>query len=150
MLVTIIVDASFCPTTKVAGYGYWIASNRGKLPGGGIIHANTPNSTVAELYAVANGLHIALFSGIAEPQDSIIIQTDCQTVLDVLTGVGKASSKEMKLGLYAVTRIIEANHLLVEYRHVPGHTNGETPRRAANNHCDSRARSFMRKARGEY
>lgn len=30
MRVTILADASHCPTTKAGGYGYWIASERGK------------------------------------------------------------------------------------------------------------------------
>lgn len=35
MLVTIVSDASFCVDTGAAGYGIWIACDRGKLKLGG-------------------------------------------------------------------------------------------------------------------
>src|SRR3954466_14648311 len=83
MNVTIITDASYCPNTKVAGYGFWIASNRGKFGGGGqMITTEIVNATAAEMMAVANALHHAAMQEAVQQGDHILFQTDCMGAVD--------------------------------------------------------------------
>jgi ribonuclease HI len=86
MRVTIIADASFCPNTNVAGYGYWIATERGKQGGGGEMKGRVEGNIAAEMQAVANALHIALRLTLVQQKDEVLIQTDCMAAIDAFEG----------------------------------------------------------------
>lgn len=60
MRVTIIADASWCPDTYLGGYGFWIASERGKMPGEGVFKRKCNNSCEAEAMALVNALHVGI------------------------------------------------------------------------------------------
>lgn len=149
MQVTILTDASWCPETRATGYGYWIASARGKRPGGNVMQP-AQNSSHAEMMAIANSLHVAVNAGLVEPGDEVLIQTDS---IDAIAGLKGERLKyetftpEMGLVRQFVIQFIEKNRLTLEYRHVKGHSNRPESRFKANNHCDERAKGFMRKER---
>ena len=86
MLVTIITDASFCPKSGAAGYGYWIASKREKHGGGGYFKQTLRNSTEAEAKAIINGVYHALQKESLMAGDQILVQSDCIPALDMLKG----------------------------------------------------------------
>lgn len=87
MRVTIIADASFCPDTNVAGYGYWIACERGKDGGGGEMKGRVESSLIAEMQAVVNALYISIRKNLVQANDHVLLQTDCEgAILKFKTG----------------------------------------------------------------
>lgn len=148
MRVTILADASHCPDTKAGGYGYWIASERGKKGGSGALNGAIQSSTLAEIMAIANAIYHGVNNGLVQGHDILLIQTDCESAIFAFTSKRKGSVEEKKVIEYVqkVTRLLS---LTVEYKHVKGHTNRSEARYAANNACDRAARKAMRKARDQ-
>lgn len=146
MLVTIMSDASFCPTFNVAGYGYWIASNRGSQAGGGSMRDKVPNSTVAEMQAVVIALHCAIRDKLVLADDRVLIQIDCKPA--ILTLLRQAQACDLGKEAERIFRkYIERYRLEVEFRHVKAHTGNRSKRSVSNAYCDGRAKSAMRIAR---
>lgn len=147
--VTIVSDASVCPTTGAAGYGFWCVSNRGRHAGGGAFKTPSRNPNLAEIMAIANALHVALALGIAAAGDRILIQTDSICAIDVLDGRTrrrKALEHLFAAGDAYQKRKLE-HSLTVEFRHVKGHSKVEDSRSLAQRHADRRARKGMKDAR---
>jgi ribonuclease HI len=150
MWVTIIADASYCPDTQAAGYGFWIASDRGKRGGHGGIKERVVNSIAAEMMALVNGLYMACRYGLADQGDTVLLQTDCQAAIDAFTHKrARITHEETDLVSYLET-LAKDLQLTVMFKHVKGHTSGGTPRLFINNKCDELARDAMRKMRGQF
>lgn len=149
MRVTIIADASFCPDLKVAGFGYWIASDRGKTGGGGALKGTIANNVVAEMMAVCNGLHQAIFKGLVLAGDEVLLQSDCRPALDAFARVRSKLSEAEHRVVMALDKLISSGNLDVTYRHVKGHSKDKASRYVANECCDKRAKKHLRKARGQ-
>ena len=147
MLVTIIADASFCPETSVAGYGFWIACNRGKLQGSGEMKLMCRDNIAAEMQAVVNAVHRAVKKNLVLKHDEILIQTDCQAAIDRFKEHPNRLHQEYFDCWRRLERLKVDHNLRVQYRHVKGHTNNSEPRFKANNLCDRLARKAMREAR---
>lgn len=147
MRVTIIADASFCPDTKVAGYGFWIASERGKQGGDGAMRGQCANNIVAEMQAVANALHQGLKLGLIQHSDFVLIQTDCEPAIQAFDGTRTKLIEQEEECCNLLTTLQTRFGLAFEFRHVKGHSGNTEARFAANNRCDKAARKAMRKAR---
>lgn len=151
MNVTIITDASYCPNTKVAGYGFWIASNRGKFGGGGqMITTEIVNATAAEMMAVANALHHAAMQEAVQQGDHILFQTDCMGAVDAFNRTRILINEQERLVWRYFTRILQQYALTANFRHVKGHTRRPEARFVTNNCCDKRAKEHMRAARATF
>lgn len=146
MIVTIMTDASHCTQTKAAGFGFWIASNRGKLSGGKPMTTHCIGSHDSEFKAVANTLHIAIKSGLVCTGDRVIIQLDNVAVVNSIN-TGKTKVKNSQAALKFILDSAKDYCLELKSRHVKGHTNLTESRYAANNHCDRIAKQQMRMAR---
>ncbi len=141
---TLMVDASWCPETHVAGYGFWIASNRGKLPGSGTIKGRVESSNLAEMQAICIVLYIAKKMEYVLPWENVLIQTDCLAAIYAFERTRKVSGSEAD----ALRKYLELSlEQHVELRHVKGHTGSYNPRFLANRMCDIRARKAMRDLR---
>ena len=146
MNVTILTDASFCPNTKAAGYGGWIASDRGKTMVGGAFKTSISCSEVAELAAVANVVSKATRLGLILPEDHLLIQVDCLRVINVTMGwsepylVGEADIHKYLVGLLS-------EFSTYRFKHVKAHTSGYDKRTRSNNHCDLEAKRHMKAVR---
>jgi ribonuclease HI len=147
MLVTIITDASHCPDTHGAGYGFWIASGRGKVGGGGTMKSQVENANVAEMHAVCNALHHALKVGLVVKMDSVLIQTDCLGAIHAFDGTRKPRLESELKAKEVLDRFRDKFALTIGFRHVKGHTSRPEARYVTNRLCDSRAKEGMRKAR---
>lgn len=148
MRVTLITDASFCPDHKVAGYGYWVACQRGKKGGGGAMKGEVCNSSIAEMQAIVNGLHCALTSSLVQHGDEVLIQTDCTYAIMTLTQKKrKELTKEDRKVISALQLLTDRFNLALEFRHVKGHSTSTEARFVTNNLCDKRARKAMKLAR---
>lgn len=147
MHVTIIADASYCPDTSVGGYGYWIASDLGKLGGGGVFRDPVENSISAEMLAVCNALHVAMERALFAPDWDILFQTDCMAAIQAFTGARETRVHQEVTALQYMRRIALTYGLTYRFKHVKGHTNHKEGRFAANRLCDKYAKDGMRLAR---
>lgn len=150
MWVTIIADASYCPETGKAGYGFWIASQRGKHGGDGILESHVGNNIAAEMMALLNALHVAVRRGLVQQKDSVLLQTDCQPAIDAFKArrVNITAQETELVSWYK--EFIASNELHMRLKHVKGHTKNEDARFVVNNICDRKARRNMRLARDKY
>lgn len=142
-----ITDASHCPKTKAAGYGYWAISKRGKRGGGGPLKNKIDSSNAAEVAALVNGLFIACESRIAVEGDHVLLQTDCQAAILALEGMRSNLTKDEKLAKHRFFLIKREYKVRISFRHVKGHTQRQEARYVTNSMCDSRARAGMKLAR---
>ncbi len=141
---TIIVDASWCPETKAGGYGFWIASNRGKVGGGHALNGAIESSTLAEMQAVCNALFIAKNEGYVFPGDEVLVQTDCRAAIQGFEGYRTTEGAEAE----ARNTYLKLNQsIYVELRHVKGHSRSLLNRFRAQSRCDYNAYQAMLVAR---
>lgn len=146
MKITILADASHCPETKRGGYGYWIASARGKKGGSGPFKDTVENSTIAEIMAIVNAIHSGITHELIEKKDELLIQSDCESAIFALLRKRTINSKERHIVDY-MTKLIRKFELEVTYLHVRAHTGDGRSRFVAHTACDKLARKEMRKAR---
>lgn len=146
MHVTILADASHCPDTKAGGYGFWIASQRGKKGGSGQFKGRVATSTLAEMMALANSLYEAVKSCLVIENDIVLFQTDCEAAIFGFIKKRKVSKEELITVTY-IDKLSKNLKLKIHFKHVKGHSNSSEARFAANNACDRAARKAMRKAR---
>jgi ribonuclease HI len=148
--VTIVSDASHCPRTNAAGYGFWAVSSRGRHAGGGSFKTPLTGSDAAEVMAVVNALHVTLSLGIAEKGDHVLVQTDCLYAIHVFTGVVlKIRNAEVKRAREVFANLVLAHALKMDFRHVRGHTDVQDRRSLAQRHADKRAKKAMKDARAK-
>lgn len=147
MLVTLMTDASHCPDSGAAGFGFWCASDRGKLAGGSAFRDAIKDSYEAEFKGVANSLKASINAGLILNGDKVLIQLDCIGVIYCI--VGKSEPRDdVVIVLEYIKNIAKQYDLKLICRHVKGHTKRlEGNRFKANNHCDVRAKKAMREAR---
>ncbi len=151
MRVTIIADASFCPDTNAAGYGYWIASERGKQGGGGELKGRVAGNIAAEMYAVVNALYIALNRlQLVQTGDEVLIQTDCMAAIDAFEGRRRQVPNQEWEAVKQMRRLCSEFGLRIVFRHVKGHTKNKEARYVTNKLCDRRAKEAMRRARARF
>lgn len=146
MRVTIISDASQCPETGAAGYGYWLVSERGNSGGGGLFKTPLPDPTIAEMMGVVNALYLAVQHGIAAAGDEVLIQLDCTSVIRMLSSEACARP-DLELVREKFHALRAQHQLTVEFRHVRGHTNSPAKRSTAQRRADQRARHEMKQGR---
>lgn len=144
---TLIVDASYCSQTKAGGYGFRIASERGKRSGSGILQGRVTNSMVAEMQAVVNVLWIARNEEKVLPGDEVLIMTDCVAAINGLEG-RRVLSKEEEVIRKEYLKL--NNHIYVELRHIRGHVKSDKKRYVAHNNADEAAKKQMKLQRKKF
>lgn len=149
MRTTIIADASFCPDTKVGGYGFWIANERGRKGGDGIFKEEVENNIAAEMMALLNALSHAIKIGLIQDGEGVLIQTDCTPAIAAFMDERKTVTQQEDGLIKWYKSFIHDHKLSIEFRHVKGHSGKKENRYVANNICDRRARENMRRARGQ-
>ena len=157
--VTMFTDASVFPNYKRSGWGCWIKGDgRESMSFGGPLQNFHPDSVVAELEAIANGIVIAKDRGYFQPDDKVImIQSDSAFALACLLKArpsivqsrhedgAKVIARRKKLGprlLAPATAIIDTLDELEMHaviRHVRGHKSGNG-RQWVNRLCDRLAK----------
>lgn len=149
MIVTLIVDASFCPETKVGAWAAVAKSNRSKdlL----ISHMNyVRHSGDAEVMAIRYALQTAFQRKYIRRGDAVRIFTDCVPAISLFTGERKPCSLDThyeQLALDFVRHFCKANKLTLVFDHVKGHSSGTSPLEFNHNWCDANARRAMQSYR---
>lgn len=147
MMVTIIADASHCPETGAAGYGWWTACGRGKRGGGGQIKEKVDRASAAEMIALVNALHLSVKEGLVQTGDYVLLQTDCLAAISALLSTRTRLSEDEKRAKRAFFELKKKVNFVFTLKHVKGHTNRPEARFVTNNLCDARAKKGMRLAR---
>lgn len=173
MLVTLFSDASICPDTGCVGWAAWAKCDRGTARGDGALKRLTIDSAVAEAMAVVNGLVIARQGRLVEEGDRILIQTDNNSVMGVLSGTARRGvrraerqrrdisytelhhevlrrNEEIDEIARTYAAIVDEMRVSVIWRHCKGHRGLEDRRAAVNTDCDGRAYQRMTEARRNF
>lgn len=149
MNVTLVVDASYCPDTRVSGYGFWVVSDKGGFPGQGHMKRLFSNPTLSEMAAIANSLYRCIKYAQFESGDKVLIQTDCIPAIDAFNYSRICRHKDELEILAYFNKLVREYNLVVKFMHVKGHTSSPHPRSLANKACDIRAKKQMRRARNK-
>lgn len=144
---TLVVDASWCPDTGAAGYGYWIASDRGKLGGGAPLSGVLASSNLAEMRAICSSLFIIQEIKFLLSGERILIQTDSQAAIFAFTKQRDVETTDEKHAVKVFRKL--AKGIEINFRHVKAHTSRAGARFIANNYCDKNAKRSMVIARKE-
>lgn len=166
MNLTLFCDASFCPKTKVAGWGAW-AKRMEWIEGlifGGAFKRTFDNNHEAELCAIANALFVLKEEGHLTGITNVMIQSDSLRSLgliklklpsaqirdhadgaSILKGVGKSMTETEGVGLSLITKVWSGS-FDIQLRHVRGHRQGPS-RQWVNRQCDATAKGHMRDRR---
>lgn len=146
MHVTIMTDASWCPTLHVGGYGFWAVSARGGKGGGGKFKDAVLSSNEAEMKAICLAIYNAYSEQILAEGDIALIQTDSEA--SILGFQGRRDLKDGELAAQQwLTNFSKTRKIMCQFRHVKGHSNVKDSRSVSNKLCDQRARSWLKKAR---
>jgi ribonuclease HI len=137
MKCTIIVDASYCAETQLAGWAAWIRIGEGKgalIKSSGVFRDKLECNNTAELLAAANAVYIATKAGATR----ILVQTDSLTAVAAIN----AAKAEWRL---AVCDFAKCSN--ISARHVKGHTMSREPKFYCNRWCDAEAKHQLRRVR---
>lgn len=147
--ITIITDASFCPVTKAAGYGIWIAAAaHGRKAFEGPLDKPADNN-VAEAMAIGNALWHGFNSGLLSADCNILIQSDSESAIRAASGEYTGNNKQLHNVANYVRKLQQEYRLTLRYKHVPGHTKGADNRTRAQIKCDEAAGRQMQLQRSQ-
>lgn len=135
---TVITDASWCPTTRAAGWAAYIRIDHEdeRIKRHGFMKSPPESSSEAELQAAINGIYVAHKYG----AEAVLLQSDCMSVIQMIEG-------DRDHFRYKTFMAILGNHGVslksIRAKHVKGHTDGADARHWGNNWCDEHARKRM-------
>lgn len=138
-----LADASHHPKHKVGGYGFWIASERGKLPGGGPFKNRVRDNNAAEMMAIVNALYEGARAGLIQEGDFVLIQTDSAYAIERFWGRIPLRNNDAQAAFDQFHALLKRLDLRYDFRHVKGHSNVNDARSMANRMCDKRAKLGM-------
>lgn len=147
MNVSIFADASLCPKTRVAAWGAYCRSDRGISYEGAALKSSYKVTGDAELHAIVNAVHLAFRSGVAQPGDILLVQSDCAEAIRMIEGEQPARRRGSKAGVDKLHALVKSKNAKLSMRHVKGHSGRGTGRFAANTHCHQLAIEAMREKR---
>lgn len=154
MLVTVFSDASWCPRTKVGGWGAWAKSGRVQwgVQFSGAFRRQANDSNEAELMAAACALASVLGSEVATAGDTILFEIDNEHALRLVTHDEqveiRARSALEREAIEVLLELKSRHALTFKTRHVKGHSGRQRRDRfGVNELCDRLAKKHMLDAR---
>lgn len=112
MVVLAYTDASYNPHINVAACGFCVLANGKMIKHEVTLVEGLGNSTEAEIFSVVLALQYAF---LVKSVDSIFINTDCKTIVDM------KNKKTLALELYETLEIIKEHKIGVTIQHVRAH-----------------------------
>lgn len=147
MYITVMTDASYCSRTRSAGYGFWIASERGKKAGSGFYTFDVVSACEAEMLAVADAIHKGLKSFLIRKGDSVLVQLDSIPAISAFTGERVPKQEKENQAIEYLWLLKNQFNLEISFKHVKGHSNMDDARSKSNAHCDNAAKAALKQAR---
>ena len=162
--LTFFADASVDPKTQKSGWGFWMkGDSRSAIYAGGPLKLFTPNTSIAELEAIANGLWFADAQGYFVATDRMMmIQSDNTEALGCIKKArpsiverkhadgahvprrNKALLPRQTNAVETILAIADRHGLVITLRHVKGHKGGGG-RNWVNRLCDRLANEGRKK-----
>ena len=149
MKIHIFCDAAYCPSSKIAGYGYSIVTDKGTCNGGAEFVGLVSTSTAAEMQAVANTIYTGLMKGLVCRGDSLVVHTDCMSIILAFNGNRKSYSNQECRSINYINKLILLYSLNIEFRHVKAHTKKRDANSINNRLCDKIASKALKQARSK-
>ncbi|MBS7812295.1 ribonuclease H family protein [Roseococcus pinisoli] len=144
-LITLICDASWCPTTNAGGWAIWWKSSAKSGKASGFFNTPFAKSYIAEAAAIVNGLHRADAQGA-----QVLVQTDCLSAISLLRDKPKPASGADALMVWErFCSVSTHTGARVTFRHIKAHSGTDTPRTWVHDMLDQEARFQMRLRRHE-
>lgn len=143
-LIHLMADASFCPITKKAAYGFSIKSAIGVLRGSRDLTAS--DSFEAELRAIGQTLDLAVRCNQLTSNAILLVKSDNRGVIEYLSG-GSVKRTDLVGVLNEIFAITKQFNLKIHGQHVRGHSKKQDPKYVLQRTCDSMARTQLKKAR---
>ena len=163
---TIITDASLCAQTGAAGWAAWVKSDTSSVSQtwSGALKVSPANSAEAELFAIANGFHVAAKAGALNGVVEVMIQSDATNALGWIVRLvpcatisahansapvsipGVKPTLNIEAAIATIRAISDRLNLKLTCRHVRGYTAGGG-RQWVNRKCDELAKAAMKSAR---
>ncbi len=152
MLISLFTDASFCPDTKVGGWGAWSRCELGKCEAGGAMKRELHSSNEAEARAVYAGLLMLKKERVywLDRCTRILIQLDNAGVIDAIHQKNKENKTLQPRRLKFVEAILkfEQDHsLIIMGKHIKGHSASKSKGSWVNNQTDKLAKLGLVEAR---
>lgn len=147
MFITVMTDASYCSRTRSAGYGFWIASGRGRKAGSGFYTFDVVSACEAEMLAVADAIYNGIKCFLIHKGDSILVQLDSIPAISAFTGERIPKQEKENQAIEYLWLLKNQFNLEISFKHVKGHSNLEDARSKSNAHCDSAAKAALKQAR---
>lgn len=147
-VVSIFVDASHCPKTKLAAYAFQVRGSGQPIYGCSDIPGLCESSNTAELSGLYAAVATAREYGLLTDGCKLFVYTDSQFVIDrVWRDKGKNSATQKKLA-DGIKAMFNTHRLDTRYKHIRGHSRVLGPFTGAMRHCDTLARQRLNLSRG--
>lgn len=147
MFITVMTDASYCSRTRSAGYGFWIASGRGRKAGSGFYTFDVVSACEAEMLAVADAIYNGLKSFLIHKGDSVLVQLDSIPAISAFTGERVPKQEKENQAIEYLWLLKNQFNLEISFKHVKGHSNMDDARSKSNAHCDNAAKAALKQSR---
>lgn len=147
-LITMFTDAGVVHSQKIGTWAMWARTTDQFARFSGEFRDPITDSNHAELRAIVNALVIIVRKFQPERGARIIAQTDSLWAISTLVGKGKKTPARKRASddIALARKIIADNGLIMDYRHVKGHSGTGTPRNAVNHLCDAECTRLIRAA----
>lgn len=155
MKVSVFTDASVQPTTRKAGFAFYIGCKTGKLMKAGKLKTATSDALIAELHCIANALHtlkLSQFTGITK----VWLFSDSAMSVDILSGTAREFSDKKKRVVvreieFLMIEICMKNgfslrdvHAFFTIKHIKAHTGKGDRYSRINAWCDRNAKEYTK------
>lgn len=147
MIFTVTTDASYSTRIKRGTYAFQIRSDHGCVQKFGPLKGEVVCNVEAELKAIGNALAKLCKLNQLQPDDQIIINTDCFAAIKAIRNQGTPNgSKRLKEHARKIFKyLVLVQKVKHEFRHVKAHTAVQDKRSYVNRWCDMKAGEEMDK-----
>jgi len=134
MYITINTDAAI-DANGVGYYAYWIKGDNHIEKKAGQLKTKPRDSTEAEMMAIVNALHAAIKNREFFKTDIVVFNTDSTGAIHAFEHRKNINTKYSGVR-QEFDRTTSSLKQTIKFKHVKGHTKGNTPREHINNWCD--------------
>lgn len=149
-VVSIFVDASYCPDTKLAAYAFQVQGDGKPVYGCDLIPGHCESSNTAELTGLFAALTTANAHGRLAIGAKLFVYTDSQFVIDRVWRLRGRNSEQQSYLSNLIRTMFESFQLQTRYQHVRGHSGVLGPFTGAIRYCDSLAKERLNEAREKF
>lgn len=127
---------------RVSAWGFWIRSEDVRVVRCNKFKVHIPKDTTkAEISAILNALSYVVKSYYLRTADKFVVNTDSKNAVELLTLNRLDKYPELKKVYRGLKKKIRKP---INFKWVPGHSNGDSPRKWVNNYIDEMIRKHYK------